>query len=239
MAWLRVRWGALWYLYVQGLVQLHHRVRVRIVYSYRYDISFWQKATHLYHRTMIKKLRKVILVIWIILLIIFWVYVLLHPGVLHPEYLLSVFRSFGTWAIVLYILVSMFRSIILLPSLPLVVVWILYAPENPHMVYLISMCGIWFSWTLIYYFSHLVWLDTIFAEHVHSNKLKRAIEKYGVYIISFWSFFPILPVDVACYIAGTVRLPFIKYIIALTIGEWLVVGLIIYGWREIMKLFGI
>ena len=64
-----------------------------------------------------------------------------------------------------------------------------------------------------------IWYISYLCVEFGSNKLKRAIEKYGVYIISFWSFFPILPVDVACYIAGTVRLPFIKYIIALTIGE--------------------
>ena len=113
----------------------------------------------------------------------------------------------------------MFRSIILLPSLPLVLVGILYAPDHPHMVYLISMCGIWFSGALVYHFSHLLGFDIMFAKHVNNPKLKNAIEKYGAYIISFWSFFPILPIDVACYLAGTVKLSFTKFIIALTIGE--------------------
>lgn len=197
---------------------------------------FWQKATHLYHQTMIKKLRKNVLILWIILVVSFGIYIFYHREFLNPEYLLWVFRLAGPWAIIAYIFVSMFRSIILLPSLPLVVVGILYAPDMPNIVYLISMLGIWFSWTLVYYFSHVLWFDELFQHHIHDPKIKKSIEKYGAYIISFWSFFPILPVDVACYLAGTVKMKFWKFFLALTLWEWSVVAIIIYGWHEVMKI---
>ena len=168
---------------------------------------------------MVKKIRRTILPLWILAIIAFGIYILFHREFLHPAYLLEKFRSFGTWAIVLYIFVSMFRSIILLPSLPLVIVGTIYAPDMPNTVYCISMACIWFSGTLVYHFSHLLGLDEIFAKHIHDPKIKKSIDKYGAFIISFWSFFPVLPVDVACYLAGTVRLNFIKFFIALTIGE--------------------
>lgn len=199
---------------------------------------FWQKATHPYHHCVLKIHRKIILVLWMSLVASFGIYVFFHREFLDPKYLLLVFRSVGTWAIIAYIFVSMFRSIILLPSLPLVVVGILYAPSMPHIVFIISMLGIWFSWTLVYYFSHILWLDDIFQDHMHDPKIKESIEKYGAYIISFWSFFPILPVDVACYLAGTVRIKYWKFILALTIWEGTVVAIIIYGWKEIMNLLG-
>lgn len=168
---------------------------------------------------MIKQTRKFIFALWISAIAIFGIYVLFHPEFLHPKYLLEVFRSFGTWAIVLYIFVSMFRSIILLPSLPLVIVGIIYAPTMPNTVYCISMACIWFSGILVYHFSHLLGFDAMFSHHIHDPKIKKSIDKYGAFVISFWSFFPILPVDVACYLAGAVRLNFVKFIIALTIGE--------------------
>ncbi len=188
---------------------------------------------------MIKKIRRTILIIWLLTLIIFGGYVLFHRELLSPEYLLLQFRSFGSWAIVLYVFISMFRSIILLPSLPLIIVWTLYAPDMPHTVYLISMACIWFSGSLVYHFSHLLGFDEMFAHHIHDPKIKKSIDKYWAFVISFWSFFPILPVDVACYLAGTVKLNFVKFIIALTIGEWAVVAIIVYGWSGLMKYFWI
>ncbi len=188
---------------------------------------------------MIRKIRKTFLILWLFLVISFWWYLLFHRELLDPEYLLWIFRSFWWWAIALYIFISLFRSIILLPSLPLVIVGILYAPDMPHLVYLVSMLGIWFSGTLVYHFSHIIGLDSIFRHHVHDPHIKKSIDKYGAYIISFWSFFPVLPVDVACYLAGTVRMKFWKFFLALTIWEWLVVAIIIYGGKELMTLFGI
>lgn len=188
---------------------------------------------------MVKKIRRTILTLWILTIIAFGIYILFHREFLHPVYLLEKFRSFGTWAIVLYIFVSMFRSIILLPSLPLVIVGTIYAPDMPNTVYFISMACIWFSGTLVYHFSHLLGLDEIFAKHIHDPKIKKSIDTYGAFIISFWSFFPVLPVDVACYLAGTVRLNFIKFFIALTIGEWTVVAIIVYGGSWVMRFFGL
>ncbi len=188
---------------------------------------------------MVKKIRSLILKIWLFTVFAFGVYIFFHREFLHPQYLLEVFRSFGTWAIVIYIFVSMFRSIILLPSLPLVIVGTIYAPNMPNTVYFISMACIWFSGILVYHFSHLLGFDAMFSHHIHDPKIKKSIDTYGAFVISFWSFFPLLPVDVACYLAGTVRLNFIKFIIALTIGEWTVVAIIVYGWSKMMKLFWI
>lgn len=188
---------------------------------------------------MIQKIRKTFLIIWISLVISFWIYVFFHRELLDPENLLRIFRSFWWWAIAIYIFISLFRSIILLPSLPLVIVGILYAPDMPNLVYLVSMIGIWLSGTLVYHFSHIIGLDSIFHHHIHDPNIKKSIDKYGAYIISFWSFFPILPVDVACYLAGTVHMKFWKFFLALTIWEWLVVAIIIYGGKELMTIFGI
>jgi uncharacterized membrane protein YdjX (TVP38/TMEM64 family) len=186
---------------------------------------------------MLKKIRRIILIIWISTVVSFGIYVLFHRELLSPTYLLEVFRWFGIWAIALYIFVSMFRSIIFLPSLPLVIVGTIYAPDMPHAVYGISMACIWFSGSLVYHFSHLLWLDEIFSKKVRDPKIKNSIDKYWAYIISFWSFFPVLPVDVACYLAGTVRLNFFKFFVALTIGEGTVVAIIVYGGSELMRYF--
>ena len=80
--------------------------------------------------------------------------------------------------------------------------------------------------------------DEFFAKHKYSKRVEKAIEKYGFWVILIWSFVPVVPTDLISYVAGTIRYHFLKYITALTIGESIIVGLIIYGGREILSVFG-
>lgn len=138
---------------------------------------------------------------------------------MEPKNLLGFFQSFGSLELIVYILASFVRGLILLPSLPLVLVGILFFPDNPHLVFAISMIGIVFSGILIYRFSDVMGFDEMFAEHTHSKKVTQVIEKYGFYAILLWSFAPIVPTDLICYVAGTVRYHFWRFVLALTMGE--------------------
>lgn len=183
---------------------------------------------------MIKTFRKILSILWLLLVIVLAFIISQHHEYLDPKKLLYFFQSFGSAALIVYILVSFVRGIVLLPSLPLVFVGILFFPASPNLVFLISMIGIIFSSILIYRFSDLMGFDEIFEKHTHSQKVKNAIEKYWFYTVLFWSFAPIVPTDLICYIAGTVQMNFWKFILALSIWEWLIVGIIIYGWNSLL-----
>ena len=188
---------------------------------------------------MIQILRKIILVLWILSVISLAYYVSQHREYLDPANLLAIFQSFGAFALIVYILASFIRGLVLLPSLPLVLVWVLFFPENPHLVFLISMLGIVFSGVLIYRFSDMMGFDEMFARHAGNDRVKKAIEKYGFYAITLWSFVPVVPTDLICYVAGIVRYSFWKFILALTIWESIIVGIIVYGGREMMNMVGL
>jgi uncharacterized membrane protein YdjX (TVP38/TMEM64 family) len=188
---------------------------------------------------MIQTLRKIILVIWILSVISLAYYVSQHREYLDPAHLLVFFQSFGAFALIVYILASFIRGLVLLPSLPLVLVGVLFFPSSPHLVFLISMLGIVFSGILIYQFSDILGFDEMFTRHNHSKKVKSAIEKYGFSVILLWSFAPVVPTDLICYVAGTVRYSFWRFVLALTIGESIIVGIIVYGGREMMSMLGL
>ncbi len=168
---------------------------------------------------MIKTIRRIVLVIWILSVISLAYYISQHREYLDPANLLIFFQSFGAFALIVYILASFIRGLVLLPSLPLVLVGVLFFPGNPHLVFAISMIGIVFSGILIYQFSDMMGFDEMFARHSHSKKIQDAIEKYGFYAILLWSFAPIVPTDLICYVAGTVRYHFWRFVLALTLGE--------------------
>ncbi len=81
--------------------------------------------------------------------------------------------------------------------------------------------------------------DEMFARHNHNKKIHDAIEKYGFFAVMLWSFAPVVPTDVICYVAGTVRMNFWKFVGALALWEWLIVALIVYGGDQILSIFGI
>lgn len=188
---------------------------------------------------MFKTVRNIVLVLWLVTIISLGYYVAMHRSLLEPENLLAFFQWFKSWAIVVYILVSFIRGITLLPSTPLVIVWVLFFPDNPLLVFFISMLGIVFSGILIYKFSDIMGFDEYFQKHIENKKIDHLIEKYGFPVIVLWSFAPIVMTDLICYIAGTVRYTFWKFVLALTIGESIMVTILIWWSQELLQKFGL
>lgn len=177
---------------------------------------------------MFKTFRNSALILWVLTIICLGYYVAMHQDLLEPERLLEFFRSFGPWALAAYILASFIRGLVLLPSLPLVLVGILFFPDSPLLVFFISMLGIVFSGILIYLFSDIMGFDEFFAKYLENQKIDTVIEKYGFWAILIWSFAPVVMTDLICYIAGMVRYSFWKFVLALTIGESIIVAILIW-----------
>ena len=66
---------------------------------------------------------------------------------------------------------------------------------------------------------------------------KHLGKAWGSFIVFFWSFFPGLPTDAICYVAGTVKMNFAKYLVAVFAGEFIICYSYIYFGGELMKLF--
>jgi uncharacterized membrane protein YdjX (TVP38/TMEM64 family) len=101
------------------------------------------------------------------------------------------------------------------------------------------MLGIVFSGILIYRFSDVMGFDEMFARHAGNDRAKNAIEKYGFWVITLWSFAPVVPTDLICYVAGTVRYSFWRFVLAVTLGESIIVGIIVYGGYEMVRMLGV
>jgi uncharacterized membrane protein YdjX (TVP38/TMEM64 family) len=120
------------------------------------------------------------------------------------------------------------RGLTLSPSLPLVVAGVLLFPESPLLVYIISMLGIVFSGIIVYFFADALGFGQVLRGNRTYEKIHTLLEKYGIYIITLWSFFPFVPTDLMCYAAGTMRIRFWKFLLGLTLGESVIVYIIVY-----------
>ena len=71
-----------------------------------------------------------------------------------------------------------------------------------------------------YWFAEAIHMDE-FVERKYPNhirKLKSLLQKYQLPIIIGWSFMMFLPTDLICYVCGTLRINFTKFILCLLIG---------------------
>ncbi len=166
--------------------------------------------------------RKGILYAWIALIGFCVVYYFVHPEVFTAEYLAASMLHHKEQLIAIFWVLSIIRGFTLLPSTPLVIAGTLVFPSQPFMVLFISMFGIMASSAMIYYFSDRLGLNEFFIKkYPHKLEWVRArLEKpSGVLFVLFWAFFPAVPTDLASYVAGAIRMNFLKFFIAVFIGE--------------------
>ena len=100
------------------------------------------------------------------------------------------------------------------------------------------MLGIVFSGILIYKFSDIMGFDEFFAKYLENQNIDKIIEKYGFWAIVVWSFAPVVMTDLICYVAGMVRYNFLKFVLALMIGESAMVAILIWWGKEIVSKIG-
>lgn len=179
-----------------------------------------------------KWLRTFVLLTWLALLAWVIAIYLRHPDRFSAEYLAGVLREFRGGLIIGYLLMHILRAFTLLPSTPLVIAGVLLFPEQPALVLAISMAGILLSSMLIYYFSDFLGFDEFLDRH-HPKKMeaihRRLNHPLAVLFVAAWAFFPAVPTDLVCYAAGSVRMPFWKFITGVFIGELVLCALYIYA----------
>lgn len=179
--------------------------------------------------------------LWAVAVIAVLVTLIVKPSLLAVDSIVSFVERFHTAILLVYIILSLVRGLFLLPSTPFVLAGIALFPESPILVITISMIGIVITATALYYFSDLLGfsekLDRKFPKQMERWH-RRLNSGYSTWIVMGWSFFPFVPTDLICYVAGIVKMPFRWMILGLFIGELVLVSCYAYlgvGFVEYLK----
>lgn len=181
-----------------------------------------------------RSVRKILIVLWLFLLVTLGTKGIFDPSFFRPENLVALLQQFGPFLLLAYFLLSILRGFTLIPSMPFVVAGVLLFPDNLPFVYIISLAGILLSSTLIYYFSQEMGFDEYFEKHASYHRIEKWIRSHGFPFIFVWSFVPFLPTDLVCYIAGTVGVPYRRFILAVALGEALICFPIVFGMESLL-----
>jgi len=164
----------------------------------------------------------------------------LSPSSFTAENIAALLTKFHGPVWILYLLLSALRGFTLLPSTPLVLAGTMLYPQQPFLVLVISLFGIVISSSMIYWFSDLLGFDEYFESKKphHVEKIRTKLEHpLGLGFVSLWAFFPLVPTDAVCYVAGSIRMHFAKFIAAVFIGELILCSVYVFAGGRIFSMF--
>ncbi len=175
-------------------------------------------------------------VVWLVLVACIMGLLVAFPGWLSKESIVSFISQLGPMSLLGYLLVSLFRALLLFPSTPFILAGAILFPQLPFLVLTISVIGVVVGAYLVYSFPSFGAYDQI-LEGKYPEKiglLKQKMQsRYAFWFVVGWSFFPLVPTDVVCYVAGLAKMPFRKMITALLIGELPLVTIYVFVGAEL------
>lgn len=160
--------------------------------------------------------------LWLAIIVVCVGYYLANPSAFTAERIAAFLERFQGAIWLVYLVFSILRGITLLPSTPLVLAGTMLFPDKPWAVLGVSMTGILLSSTMIYYFSEYLGFNEYFENHKPelTHKIKAKLEHpLGFLFVAAWAFFPLVPTDLVCYVAGTTKMNFAKFVAAVGGGE--------------------
>jgi uncharacterized membrane protein YdjX (TVP38/TMEM64 family) len=136
----------------------------------------------------------------------------------------------------LYFVLVAIRGLTLIPATGLLVLGIPFIPPVP--LFILTLLGILISSASIYFFSGSLGLAEYF-ERKHPGKIvkiRKLLEKNPTAIVIAWSFFPLAPTDLICYVCGIMRIRFSRFIMGIFIGESVICAIYIFLADQLLRL---
>lgn len=127
-----------------------------------------------------------------------------------------------------YLLVGALRGFTLIPATTLILVAVAFFP--PDLLFALTLAGILISSASIYFFAEALGIDELIRRH-HPDALARLtdlLQRHELPIIIGWSFFPLAPTDLICYVCGVLRVNLLKCLIGVAIGEGTICAIYIF-----------
>lgn len=181
--------------------------------------------------------KKIIIALWVLFLASCLAFFLANRESFTPEGLAAFCFRFKEHILGAYLVISLLRGFTLIPSTPFILAGTVLFPAEPYWVLGISMTGIIFSSSMLYYFSeHMGFAEYLERKHpTRIAKLHDQMQKpTGLLFVCLWSFFPLVPTDAVCYVAGILKMDFFKFIAALALGELILCSIYIFFYSSLI-----
>ena len=160
----------------------------------------------------------------------------LNPELLDRETLADFVTHFGAEAFVVYVLICLTRSLLLIPSTPFIFAGAIAFPDWLLAVLAASMAGVLSGSLLIYSFPGIGGYDERLKARYPQQiaYVRERMQGAGAWWVTLgWSFFPLVPTDLICYVAGLARMPPLKMAVAVQIGSLPLMAVYVFTGAEL------
>ena len=136
----------------------------------------------------------------------------------------------------IYLVINCLRGFTFIPVTYTMILGLLFLPAP--IVYIFTVIGVAGSATSIYFFSEYLSLGNYFKQHYPKviAKLTNVLKRYELPIIVIWSFLPFLATDVLCYVCGSLRINFKKFLLGVVLGEGIFCAIFIFIGKDVAVL---
>ena len=139
-------------------------------------------------------------------------------------------------AYAVYVLLGAMRGFALIPVTNLVVLAIPLFRPVPLLV--LTLVGIAISSASIYAFAGSLKLgEYLERKHAkHLDRLQDALRRNPTSIVTAWSFLPIVPTDLICYVCGVMKISFRRFLLGVLVGEGAICAIYIFAGASLLDL---
>ena len=166
--------------------------------------------------TRLERIGRILNYLWVLMALVVFVLWLQDPGLFAQESMAARIESWGPWVFGAFIGVSLVRGLFLVPSTPVILTGGMLFPESLPTVFVISMVGIVMSATVIYLLPGMGGYNDL-LERKYPEKIARVktllVKPHAFWVVVGWSFFPFVPTDVICYVAGLVGMSYRRMLV--------------------------
>ena len=172
------------------------------------------------------RVRRIAQGFWVVLVLTLLGLYSARPELLQPETLVELLRQSGQPVLFGYFVLSVVRAFTLIPSTVLIIVGTLLFPNEQWFVFMSSWVGVVVSAALVYQFFEFLGFGELYARRhaARARWLEERTRRSGFWVVLAWSAFPFVPTDLICWVAGSLKMHFGKFVVAVALGELPIVG---------------
>ncbi len=176
--------------------------------------------------------------IWLAAILYLFLIFVIHPETFSPDNISYYIQRYSHHLWITYFLCSMIRGFFLMPSTPFVLSGLVLFPSHRFEVLIISLLGVFFSSTLLYYYSDSLgfsnYLEQKFPKQIPKIK-KILMSKWSFLYVFLWSIFPVIPTDTVAYAGGIIKMKYGKLILGILLGEFVLISTYVYLGEAIVE----